>query len=219
MQKYFKEGQHAAEFILSEANGQRSREGVIVGESQKVEAGTILALLAQVGGVTVVAKAVAGNTGDGTATMSDPAVNSKAKNGTYRATASSDTSFAVEDPNGVNIGNATVGTAFNKEIKFTIAAGGTPFAAGDVIEIVVGVETPGGYHAVAYDPEGDDGSEVAKAIAIYPTTTAAGEIAEIAAIFRDAEVNGKRLAWPEGISAEDKAAATEALAVAGIIIR
>lgn len=219
MSKVFHQTAAAAAFILSEANGHRSREGVTIGPEQEFEAGTVLALMAQAGGVTTSVVPGAGNTGDGTLAMADPAVSSKAKNGTYRVTATGATSFSVEDPNGVNIGTATAGSAFNKEIKFTITAGGTAFVAGDVIEIVVGVETPGDYHAVAYDPNGSDGSEKASAIAIYPAKTGEDETVAIAAIFRDAEVNTNCIAWPEGITVEKKAAAIADLAAVGILVR
>ncbi|MBK3745884.1 head decoration protein [Paraburkholderia aspalathi] len=215
----FKEPRHAGEFILTEASGHRSREGITIAENQAFEAGTVLALLAQTGGVTTTAKATAGNTGNGALTFGDPSVNSKVKNGVYRATATAETTFSVEDPNGVNIGNATVGAAFNKEVKFTIAAGAAAFVAGDTFEVTVGVESPGDYHAVAHDPDGEDGSEKASAIAIYPAKTGTGQTSKIAAIFRDAEVNGECVAWAEGITADEKASAVADLASAGIIVR
>lgn len=219
MSKVFNEPRHAGEFILSEANSQRSREGVTIGASQNIEAGTVLALLAQAGGVTTSVDAASGNTGDGTLAMASPAVSSKAKNGTYTATATSATVFAIESPSGASLGNATVGAAFNKEIKFTITAGTAAFVAGDSFKIAVGVETPGDYHAVAYDPDGQDGSEKAAAIAIYPAVTGSSETVKIAAIFRDAEVNGQCIAWPEDVTTEQKAAATADLASVGILVR
>ena len=91
--------------------------------------------------------------------------------------------------------------------------------AGDSFKIAVGVETPGDYHAVAYDPDGQDGSEKAAAIAIYPAVTGASETVKIAAIFRDAEVNGQCIAWPEDVTTEQKAAATADLASVGILVR
>ena len=126
MSRVFTEPRHAGEFILSEASGNRSREGVKIGENQNIEPGTLLAILAL---------------------------------------------------------------------------------------------TAGDYHAVVFNPESDDGSEKASAIAIYPAKTGAGETLDIAAIFRDAEANGKCLAWPEGITAEQQAAAIADLASVGIIVR
>lgn len=219
MSKVFNEPRHTGEFIMSEANSHRSREGVTIGENQTIEPGTILALLAQDGDVTTSVSAGTGNTGNGALVMATPAISSKAKNGTYIVIATSDTVFAVSSPTGANLGNAIVGTAFNKEIKFTINAGATAFIAGDSFDIAVGVETPSDYHAVAYDPDGQDGSEKAAAIAIYPAVTGAGETDKIAAMFRDAEVNGTCLAWPEGVTAEQQAAAVADLEAVGIIVR
>lgn len=215
----FHEARHAGEFILTEANGKRSRENVTIAENQDFVAGTVLALLAQAGGVTTDAAADAGNTGDGTIAMADPAVNSKVKNGVYSVIFTAATAFKVEDPNGVEIGTGATGTAFNKEVKFTITAGGTAFAAGDRFAITVGVESPGDYQAVAYDPTGTDGSEKASALAIYPAKTGAGETVKIAALVRDCEVNGHILTWPEGITADQKAAGIADLQAAGIIVR
>lgn len=215
----FTEARHAGEFIMTEANGKRSRENVTIAAEQDIAAGGVIALLAQAGGVTTSAVAEAGNTGDGTIAMSDPAVNSKVKNGAYAVIFTGATAFKVEDPNGVEIGTGAPGTAFNKEVKFSITAGGTAFAAGDRFTITVGVENPGDYHAVAYNPEGEDGSEKAAGLAIYPAKTGAGETVKIAALMRDAEVNGHILEWPKDITAEQKAAAIADLASAGIIVR
>lgn len=49
-----KEGRHAGEFILSEGNGHISRETVTIPAKQTIEAGTVLAISTQVGGVTTV---------------------------------------------------------------------------------------------------------------------------------------------------------------------
>lgn len=218
----FNEARHAGEFILSEASGKRSRENVTIAESQTIKAGAVIALLAQAGGVTATVTASPGG-GKGALTLADPAVNSKVKNGVYRIVcfeeAENAGKFRVEDPNGVEIGTATVAVAFNKEIKFTIADGGTDFAVGDAFEVSVGVESPDDYQAVAYDQDGTDGSEKAAGIAIYPATTGVGETVKIAAIVRDAEVNGKVLEWPADIEAGEKAAAVADLASAGIIVR
>lgn len=215
----FTEARHPGEFILTEANGQRSRENVTIGASQTIVAGTLLALLASAGGVTTAAAAVAGNTGNGTIAMADPAVNSKVKNGVYTVIFTAATAFKVEDPEGIEIGTGATGTAFNKEVKFTITAGATPHVAGDRFTITVGVEAPGDLLAVAHDPDGTDGSEKASAVAIYPAVTGAGETAKISAIYRDAEVNGNCIEWATGITAAQKAAAIASLADVGIIVR
>lgn len=215
----FTEARHAGEFILSEANGKRSRENVTIAAEQDIAPGTLLALLAQEGGLRIDAEADSGNTGDGTIDMADPAVSAKVKHGTYTVIFTGETSFKVEDPDGKEIGTGATGAAFNKEVKFTITAGTTPFAAGDRFYISVIAESPADYEAVAFDPTASDGSEKAAAVAIYPATTGSGETVKIAALVRDAEVNGHCLVWPEGITAGQKEAAIADLAAAGIIVR
>lgn len=82
------------------------------------------------------AAATAGNTGNGT--IGSLSVGSAPLVGTYKATATSATVFAVTDPEGNALGNATAGTPFtSSEINFTITAGGTAFAAGDSFSILV----------------------------------------------------------------------------------
>lgn len=215
----FTEARHAGEFILSEASGKRSRENVAIAASQEIAAGTLLALLALEAGLRIAAAADAGNTGDGTIAMEDPAVNSKVKHGVYAVIMTTATAFKVEDPNGVEIGIGAAGTAFNKEVKFTVTAGSTPMVAGDRFTITVGAEHPGDFEAVAFDPTDTDGAEKPSAIAIYPVTTGADETAKIAALVRDAEVNGNVLSWPAGITDAQKEAAIAELATAGIIVR
>ncbi|MDR6431297.1 head decoration protein [Brucella pseudogrignonensis] len=217
--KVFNEGRHAAEFVLTEANGNFSRDNVTVAPGQLFEAGTLLALLAVSASITAAVVATAGNAGNGTLTVATPATNSKVKNGAYRIVATSETVFSVEDPNGVGIGNATAGTAFNKEVKFTIAAGSNAFAVGDSFELLIGAETPGDFQAVAFDPEGDDGSEIPAVIALYSAATDVDETVGISVISRASEVNGHCLSWPENITAATKAAAISSLAQKGIIVR
>jgi hypothetical protein len=219
MATVFTEGRHAGEFILSEASGKRSREAVVIAAEQTIAAGAVLALLAQEAGLRIDDAADDGNTGDGTLDMADPAVSAKVKHGTYTVIFTGATSFKVEDPDGKEIGTGATGAAFNKEVKFTITAGTTPFAAGDRFYISVIAESPADYEAVAFDPTASDGSEKAAAIAIYPATTGSGETVKIAALVRDAEVNGHCLTWPAGITAAQKEAAIADLAKVGIIVR
>ena len=64
-----------------------------------------------------------------------------------------------------------------------------------------------------------DGSQTAVAIALYGCDATTRDVA-IAAITRDAEVNGKILTWhPDRDQAAEKAAAQADLAAVGIIVR
>ncbi|PMQ04167.1 hypothetical protein DyAD56_15880 [Dyella sp. AD56] len=82
------------------------------------------------------AAAAAGNTGNGT--IGTLSVGASPKTGVYTAIATSATVFAVTDPEGTSLGNATVGTPFTSTgVNFTITAGGTAFVAGDGFNITV----------------------------------------------------------------------------------
>jgi hypothetical protein len=82
------------------------------------------------------AAATAGNTGNGT--IGTLSVGASPDVGAYKATATSATVFAVVDPEGNALGNATAGTPFTSaEVNFTITAGGTAFVAGDSFVITV----------------------------------------------------------------------------------
>lgn len=84
--------------------------------------------------------AVAGNTGNGT--MGTVTVSAGAKEGVYKLTivepASNAGAFVVEDPDGIAIGNGDVAAAFSAGgLAFTLADGGTDFAAGDQFTITL----------------------------------------------------------------------------------
>lgn len=88
-----------------------------------------------------VGAAVGGNTGDGTITAA-PTVGAGAKVGVYRTIcmepATNLGKFTVEDPDGITVGVATVGTQFvGGGLTFTIADGATDFASGDAFTITV----------------------------------------------------------------------------------
>lgn len=95
--------------------------------------------------------AFAGNTGDGTITAS-PATGSGCKVGIYKVICIEPTTnlgkFSVEDPDGITIGIATVGTEFSTHLTFTIADGGTDFVAGDGFNITVAAAANGGIFSV-----------------------------------------------------------------------
>ncbi len=219
----FTEGRHAAEFVLSEAMRSFSRDNITIAVSQTIVPGRVLGKRAVVADVVATAAADAGNTASsGALTLADPAVSSKVKDGVYQIVctepASNAGTFEVVDPAGQLIGKATVGVAFNKEIKFTIADGSGDFVAGDRFTVTVQADSQD-FEYAAHDPAATDGLEVAAAIALYPATTGESATVDIAAITRHAEVNGNLLTWKTGISAADKANGIQALADKGIVIR
>lgn len=168
------EAKHALCFLISEDSdgaGFLSREGVVIALNQSIAVGQILAKSAIAGLVAVAAVANAGNTGNGALTLANPAYGSDVKAGDYRVLFTDATHFAVEGPDGRLVGEGVAGTAWTKEVKFTIAAGGTAFVAGD--GFVVNADVQDGEMA-----EPDDNEYVAwapglraAAIAGYPIVT------------------------------------------------
>jgi hypothetical protein len=98
--------------------------------------------------------------------------------------------------------------------SITIASGAGIIAPGTVLGKIT---ASGNYLASAAGAT--DGSQTAVAIALYGCDATSGDVA-IAAITRDAEVNGKILTWhPDRDQAAEKAAARADLASVGIIVR
>lgn len=214
------EGRHAGEFILSEGDAGYSRDNLTIAISQTIVPGQVLGAKVTVADATAVAAADAGNTASsGTIAMDATPLTSIAKNGRYVGVASAATKVDWTDPEGQQIGVSTHGTLFNKGgIRLTITAGGTPNVVGDTFYVDVGVE-PGDVQYVVYDQDGADGSQIAKAVAISGVTTGAGATAKVAGITRAAQVKGVALAWPEDITAAEKALGVSQLAAQGIIVR
>jgi len=220
----FTEAQHAGAFIVSEAPGCLSRDTAVIAASQTITPGKVLGKTAVIAGVTSSAAADAGNTGNGTMTLDvTTPVAANAKHGVYRAVciavAANGGTFAVFDPEGVEIGRVLVGGTFNNQVKFVIADGSTDFVAGDAFSISVGIESIADEQFKALDLSATDGVQNAAAVAVYSATTGVGETKKIAVISRNAELRAADLAWPAGITAVQKAAAIEQLRARGIVLR
>ena len=209
------EGLHTAEFLVSEANGSRSREKITVLSGQNLKVGHVLGRVT-VG--TVTGAADAGNTGNGT--IASVSAGAGARDGVYKAVviepAANLGTFHVEDPAGVVIGTGVVGTAFNNEVNFTINDGTANFVAGDFFTITVALGTE---KEKELNPSASDGSDVPSGI-LYDAVDASAADVEGVKVARDAEVNGAEITWPSGITAQEK---TDAIASLrdnlGIIIR
>ena len=205
------EGKHRAEFVQSLANNNRSIENITLKSGQNVAAGEVLSK--ELTGAATSA-AAAGNTGNGT--MGSVTVGDQAKVGDYILTivepGSNVGDFTLADPNGVQVGTGDVAGAFSGEISFTLADGGTDFAAGDSFTISVTLTSE------VYTALPNDASEEAVAIALdnYDATSAAKDGA---AVVRDAEVNDAELTWPSGQSAANKTVAQNQLKDNGVIFR
>ncbi|WP_437881031.1 head decoration protein [Pseudomonas sp. LRF_L74] len=205
------EGVHAGEFLLSEANGGRSREAITVSAgSGRLVAGTVLALITAANALT--AAATAGNTGNGT--IGSTAVTSLAASGTYTLTiteaAANGGEFKVVGADGFVLGTGTVGEAFSQSgITFTVADGTTDFALGDSFTLTV-KGALGEY--TAYDDDGtDDGRRTASAI-LFAGVDATYQDVRATVVVRDAEVIERLLTGLDTAGAAD-------LKALGIIIR
>jgi hypothetical protein len=210
------------EFLLSEADGNRSRENIVIAASQTLLAGAILGLIS-IGALSSTAAAAAGNTGAATITAA-PAVAVGTPTGVYKLTAVSAGATAewlLTSPDGVPLGNVT--TAVEATIAgigpFTIADPGTDPAIGDQFTItVVDAAATGEGQYVKHDPEGTNGSQNVAGILYDSVTTGAGETARAVAIVRDAEVIDARLVYDDHDTTE-KAAVRTALEAMGVIVR
>lgn len=209
----FTEGRYPGEMILSEASGQRSRDAIVIASGEGVvKPGTVMKKSAS---AATVGTPTFEGTGNGTIALGDPAFGAGVKNGAYRVVAiEPDTdagTFAVFDPEGVQVGVATVGVEFSGPVVFTISDGGTDFVAGDTFSIPV---SGAGYeYAVATD--GDE----ADAVCLYGGDATSAAVND-SAIVRDAELNVNILEYHSGVdNAAKKAALHASLAEKGIIVR
>ncbi|MDY7560212.1 head decoration protein [Pseudomonas sp. CCC3.2] len=118
------------------------------------------------------ATASSSNTGNGT--LGGISVGTAVEIGGYVLLATSATTFSVTDPEGVLVGNATVGTAFtNIEINFTLTAGGTAFAVGDTFTINV-FDVVGTY--IQCVRTASDGSQLPVAVLVDYADASAGAV-------------------------------------------
>jgi hypothetical protein len=152
--------------------------------------------------------AAAGNTGNGT--IGAITIGANAKSGVYRLVciepATNAGKFSVEDPDGVNVGVATVAVAFAGPIGFTIADGATDFVSGDAFDVTVAAGSGKYKRAVA---AATDGSQRPVGILVEDTDATAGDKA--AAIYATGEFNEAALNFGAGHDANSVRAALEAL--------
>jgi hypothetical protein len=204
---------HAAGFIISEANGTRSRANIVLASGENRGAGTVLGALVTAGTATGAAKA--GNVGNDT--IGTISVGGGAKEGDYTITiiepATNLGVFEVQDPDGNVVGRGNVGTAFAGDVNFTITDGATDAASGDQFIVTVSQLTRK-YKILA--PAATDGTQRAAGILLADTdATSADKVA--VAVVRAAEVNANELVWPGGITAAQKDIALAQLRAAGVL--
>ena len=161
--------------------------------------------------------AVAGNTGGSTITAA-PTVGAAAKVGVYRLTCvlgGATGRFQVEDPDGIVIGHAIVGTEFTTHLTFTITDGTPDSAAGDAFTITVAA---GSGKWVQLDLSGTTGTEDAAGILVGDFTAPDGADIVGAAVVRSARIVAGKLTWPAGATTDQKNAGLAQLLALGIIV-
>lgn len=197
------------------------------GAVRKVMLGTLLAMTFAASAIAVSSAADAGNTGNGTLTLSDPAHTSAVKAGDYTVVcttggADGTSKFRVEDPKGSHVGTATGGAAFTKQIRFTIAGGGTAFAEGDKFVVTVAVDYGDAANKVVeWDPDGADGTERIWGVSLAELSAPDGEDATgLLALRRGPAIAFvAQVQWPDGITAAQKDQAILDLERLGILVR
>ncbi len=116
---------HPGEFLLNEGEGTISRESVNLLTGENLVSGTILGKITQ-GSISVGDVTFAG-TGDGTCTKASTAYGAGAYDGDYIAVCveqnASGGVFEVLRPDGTSDGFASVGSAYDGQVKFTLAIG------------------------------------------------------------------------------------------------
>ncbi len=205
------EGVYTGEFLLSEANGARSREEVVIAAGSGIlKAGTLIALITAANALTSTAKV--GNTGNGT--IGSVTVTSAAASGAYTLAiteaAANGGKFELTSPVGALVGEGTVGQAFNGGgLTFTLGDGSTDFIVGDGFTLTVQANL-GEY--TAYDDDGtDDGRRAASGILFASVDATANDVRAVG-VMRDAEVIERLLT---GLDANGRAD----LLANGIVIR
>jgi hypothetical protein len=187
------------------------------GAERSVVVGQLLGLSSA---VAVSEAAAAGNTGNGAFSLASPAIAGGTLPGDYEvicvAAAANGGTFEVFDPSGVAIGTAKVGVAYTGALKFTIADGATDFVVGDSFTVTV----PAGTKAKEWDPTAIDGSAAVAGIVLARAVAADGTDSTVLTLARGpAIITDSGIAWPDGVTDDQKADALAALAALGIIVR
>ena len=217
----YSESTYLGDVLKCEAPNLYSRDAVTVlaGDSAEraLKAGAVIARRTR---TAVTVTAADGNTGDGEATLSDPALGQLAETGIYRLaciTSGADGgTFQVLSPKGYVLPDLTVGEAYaGGHLNLIVADGAADFAVGDTFAI----EVSGDGKVVGLGPTAVDGTAEAIGIVAYDVTAPDGADAEVTAILRDAVLADRPIVWPAGITEEQKKAAIADLEARGILVR
>lgn len=213
---------HPDEHLVSEANGERSREAIIVGSGADLVSGTVLGVTETSAATVTPGTPVSGSNqtvgngavGTWTADAGAPAgiwqlvITNEAANGG---------AFKVVRPDGTIDGYGVVASAYNGLINGTLADGANDWKEDDVIPIVVSYSTPALKYK-QFDPSAVNGLQYAAAVLRNHAKAASADVSSVARV-RDCELNADIVTWPVGITAANKAAAISQLKALGIILR
>jgi len=209
---YKEEGERRGGYLVTEANGTRSREAGKLAVGNNLVAGTVLGQISDA--KTPVADGE--NVGDGTAgavTLGTDAIN-----GAYVVTCTAEAvdggTFSVVAPNGEALADLTVAVAYvSSHINLTIADGAEDFDVGDIftIDVIFG-------EYALHDPDLSDGSQTAVAI-LYDNVDASTVEQKCVVSVRDCEVNEKELTFKTDMTEVNQASALASLKTVGIIAR
>jgi hypothetical protein len=201
-----------------EANPSHGREQIVLASGKAYKLGTVLGRLRVGGAVTVAAGAAdAGNTGNGTLTLAGTPYSAAVREGKYRVVFVSATRANVFDPQGVQVGTATVGSAFSGPIAFTLAAGGTAFAAGDAWTVAVSIAANTG-ECDEWDPASGTGLEEVYGVLLWDVDASTGAVQSVA-LRRMAAVSRDALVFKAGTTAAQKLDAFDQLDRLTIAVR
>lgn len=214
------ESKRLGDWLKWEAENQYSRDIVTIlagsGADRVLTTGMVLGRVTK---GAAAGAAVAGNTGNGTITAA-PAVGQAAKPGVYRVVciepATNGGKFSVEDPDGILVGIAAVGTEFTAHLTFTIADGATDFVAGDAFTITVAA---GSGKVKQIDFSATDGSDTACGLLTEDTTAPDGTDRSAVGVVRNAIISANGITWPAGATTDQKNAAIAQLKSLGILVR
>lgn len=121
------------------------------------------------------------------------------------ATASNAGTFALTDPEGYRLPDATVGVAYsNPQIGFTLADTGTDFAVGDSFTLTV---AKGDEKATEIDFTATDGRQIAAGLFIADYQAPDGSDGSGVIVRADARLNLTEIVWPAGVTTDNKIAA------------
>lgn len=214
------ETKHAGEFLVREFDPSFNREQITVNSGQDLGACTVLGRLLSIGAATFV-----GTVGTRGAVTVAATVGAKIQIGTYKlicvAASSNAGTFQLRAPDGSQVPFDTASTitvgggAYTSDhLGITIADGATDFSVGDTYTIAVS----GGDYEIL-DPAEDDGAQLAAGILYGAVDATSADAVGVALVRGPAIIASAALAWPDGISDANKAAALARLNSLGIVAR